>query len=70
MDTVWPERGYFGLLRNDNTLVYYPIIYFQRIKVYKFAQWIWEYSAGTIVSAENAIPLITIVFIVRYEVPW
>ena len=29
------QKGYFGLLGNDNILVYYPIISCQRIKVYR-----------------------------------
>ena len=35
METLWSERGYFGLLVNDHILVYYPIISYQSIKVYK-----------------------------------
>ena len=34
MENLWFERGYFGLLGNDHILVYYPIISYQRIKVY------------------------------------
>ena len=49
METLWSERGYFVLLGNDYILVYYPIIYYQRMKVYRLKQWIREDSAGTIV---------------------
>ena len=35
METLWSERGYFGLLGNNHILVYYPIISYQRIKVYR-----------------------------------
>ena len=30
------EKGYFGQLRVNNHLVYYPLVSSQRIKVYKF----------------------------------
>ena len=36
METLWSKRGYFGLLDNDNILVYFPIISYQRIKFYVF----------------------------------
>ena len=35
MDTLWSERGYFGLLENYHILVYYHAISYQRIKFYK-----------------------------------
>ena len=35
METLWSERGYYDLLDNDHILVYYPIISYQSIKVYK-----------------------------------
>ena len=35
METLWYERGYFGLLGNDNILVNYLIISCQIIKVYR-----------------------------------
>ena len=35
MDTLWSERGYFGLLRKNHILVYHPIISYQRKKVYR-----------------------------------
>ena len=35
MEILWSERGYFGLV--GNTYIYfYPIIFYQRIKVYRF----------------------------------
>ena len=35
METLWSERGYFGLLGKDHILVYYYIISYQRINVYR-----------------------------------
>ena len=35
MEILWSEKGYFGILGNDHILVHYPIISYQRIKVYK-----------------------------------
>ena len=35
MDNLWSERGYFVILGNDNLLVCYPIIFYQRITVYR-----------------------------------
>ena len=29
------QKGYFGLLGNDDILIYYPIISYQRIRVYR-----------------------------------
>ena len=34
MGTFWSERGYFGILGNDNILIFYPIISYQRINVH------------------------------------
>ena len=33
---ILAERGYFGLLMITNILVYYPLVSYQRIKVYRF----------------------------------
>ena len=30
--------------------VYYPIIYYQRIKFYRVEKWIWDEPTGTMVS--------------------
>ena len=35
MEILWSKKGYFGLLGNDNILVYYYIISCQRIEVYR-----------------------------------
>ena len=35
MNIVWSERGYFVLLGNDHNLVYYHIILYKKIKVYR-----------------------------------
>ena len=35
MENSWSKRGYFGLLGNTYVFVYYPIISYQRIKVYR-----------------------------------
>ena len=35
MEMLWSERRYFGLLGNDHILVYYPIISYQSINVYR-----------------------------------
>ena len=35
METVWHGRGYFGLLGKAHILVYYNIISYQRIEVYR-----------------------------------
>ena len=35
MEILCSKRGYFGILGNDNILVYYPIISNQGIKVYR-----------------------------------
>ena len=73
MDTLWSERvdlDYWGTLI---FMFYYPIIFYQRIKVYRDETmdigkipltnwWPVEYETTT-------IPVSTVVFIVRYEVP-
>ena len=33
---IMAGRGYFGLLKMTNILVYYPLVSYQRIKVYRF----------------------------------
>ena len=35
LETLWFVMGYFGLLGNDHILDYYPIISYQRIKIYR-----------------------------------
>ena len=35
MEILWYKRGYFGLFGNAHILVYYPIIPYQRIEVYR-----------------------------------
>ena len=35
METLWSNKVYFGLLGNDHIFVYYPIIYYQRIDMYR-----------------------------------
>ena len=49
------QMGYFGLLGNAHILVYYTIISYTMIEVYRVEKWIWEDSSGTIVSVENEI---------------
>ena len=36
METLWSERGYFGLLGDAHILVYYPIISYQMIEGCRF----------------------------------
>ena len=59
--------------------LYYPIIYYRRIKAYRvetidignipLEQWCqWDGYAGTMVSVENAIVVSTTVLIVRYKI--
>ena len=60
--------------------VYYPIIYYQRIKVYRvengygmnpLEQWFqWDGSAGKMVSVENKILVSTMVIIVQDKILW
>ena len=35
METLWSEKGYFGLLGNAHILFYYPILSYQRVEVYR-----------------------------------
>ena len=35
MDTLWSEKGHFGILGNSHTLVYYQIISYQRTEGYR-----------------------------------
>ena len=35
METLWSERGYFGLLENAHILFCYTTISYQRIEVYR-----------------------------------
>ena len=35
MEELWYKRGYFGPLRNTHILVYYPIIYLMKTKIYR-----------------------------------
>ena len=64
MEILWSKKGYFGLSRKTHILVYYPIIYYRKIWVYKVENWIWEYYIRATVSVENAILLSTVVLIV------
>ena len=70
METLRSERRYFGLLGNDHILVYYPIIPYQRIKVYRVEKCTWEYSNGTMVSLENENLVINVVFIIQDKIIW
>ena len=70
METLWPERGYFGLLGNAQILVYYPSISYQRIKVYRVEKWIWEYYYGAMVSVKNTTLVSMAVFIVWDKIVW
>ena len=51
-------------------LVYYPIISYQRINIYRVGKWIWKYYAGTMVSVENEILVSNVVFIVQDKILW
>ena len=35
LEMLWSETGYFGLLGKQSYIVYYPIISYQKIKVYR-----------------------------------
>ena len=70
METLWSEKGYFGLLVNDHILVYYPIISYQSIKVYKVETMymgIFLWNNGV---SGNAILLSYVVFIARDKILW
>ena len=70
METLWSERGSFGLLGNDHILVYYRIISYQIIKFYRVEKWIREDFSGTMVSVGNEILVSTVVFIIREKIIW
>ena len=68
MEILWFKKGYFGLLGNAHILVYYPIISYQRIEVYRDEKFILEYPAGTMMSVENTIPVSTTVLILPSKI--
>ena len=61
---IMSKKAYFRILGYAHILVYYPIIYYQRIEVYRVEKYIWEGSAGTMVSVKNATPVRTTVLMV------
>ena len=63
------RKGFFGLL-GDPFFVYYPIISYQRIKVYRVKQWIQYYYAGKMVSVENLILSSTVVLLYGIRTLW
>ena len=70
METLRPKMKYFGLLGNIHILVYYPIIPYQRIKVYGDETMNMEIFPGTMVSGKNTMPVITTVIILRGKKFW
>ena len=44
------QNGIFLTIGEQSYFVYYPIISYQRIKVYRVEKWIWEDPTVTIVS--------------------
>ena len=64
------RKGIFWTIGKALYFVYYPIIYYQRIKFIGFKEWIWEDSSEIMVSVENAILVNTVVFIVWYKILW
>ena len=44
------QNGIFCTIGEQLYIVYYPIISFRKIKVYRFEKWIWEDYTATMVS--------------------
>ena len=44
------RKGIFWNIGEQSYFVYYPIISYQRINVYRVEKWIWEDPTGTMVS--------------------
>ena len=75
------QNRIFCTIRKHLYFVYYHIIFYQRIKVYRvetmdilniiLEQWCqWDYYSGTMVSVENAIVVSTMVLIVLDKIRW
>ena len=64
------RKGMFWTIVEQTYFVYYPIISYQKIKVYRVEKWIWEDPTGTMVSVENTILVSTMVLIVQDKILW
>ena len=75
------QNGIYWNIGEQSYFVYYHIIFYQRIKVYRvetmdilniiLEQWCqWDYYSGTMVSVENAIVVSTMVLIVLDKIRW
>ena len=71
LEMLWSETGYFGLLGKQSYIVYYPIISYQSIKVYRvetMGMGISHWKNGVI--GTFLISISTTVLIVLYKIPW
>ena len=71
LEMLWSKTGYFGLLGNKHKFVYYPIIAYQMIKVYRvetidMGRSHWKNG----VSGTVFISISTMVLIVRDNILW
>ena len=75
------RNGILWTIKEQLYIIDYPILSDQKIKVYRvetinmgichWKKWCqWDNSAGTMVSAENAIVVSTMVLIVRDKILW
>ena len=46
------QNGIFWTIGEQSYFVYYPIISYRKINIYRVKQWIWEDPTGTMVSVE------------------
>ena len=68
------QNGIFWTIGEQTYFIYYPIIYYQKIKAYRLKQLIWEDPTGTMVSVgrfcwNNAVSG-TMLIIVRDMILW
>ena len=61
---IMVQKGIFWTIGKHLYFGYYSITSYQKIKVYRVEKWIYEYSAGKMVSMENATLVSTVVSIV------
>ena len=71
---VMVRNGIFWTIGEQSYIVYYPIISYRKIKVYRFKQLIWEDPTETMMSVgqicwNNGVSG-TIVLIVRDKILW
>ena len=68
---LWSENGIFWTIGEQYYIVYYPIIYYQKIKVYRVEtidMGISQWKKGVV--GTFLISISTTVLIIRDKIPW